>query len=95
LNKDKGFKKDIKRFKNLNEAKDWMRKNFEKVDLDMIQIETKEKSPSVETYRQTGSSSIKYDERLSAMKPGKRKSASGATYYEYRKNRSDKSGGKI
>jgi len=31
-----------------------------------------------------------YDKRYSALKPGKRTSASGNTYYEYRGNRSDK-----
>lgn len=34
--------------------------------------------------------SIVYDKRYQAKKPGKRKSASGNTYYEYRANRSDK-----
>lgn len=40
--------------------------------------------------RQTGSSNKKYDERVSAMKPGKRKSASGSIYYERRADHSDK-----
>ena len=40
--------------------------------------------------RQTGSSNKKYDERVSAMKPGKRTSASGGVYYERRSNRTDK-----
>jgi hypothetical protein len=31
-----------------------------------------------------------YDKRYQANKPGKRKSASGNTYYEYRENRTDK-----
>jgi hypothetical protein len=47
---------------------------------------TTKKSP----LRQTGSSNKKYDERVSAMKPGKRKSASGNIYYERRADRSDK-----
>jgi hypothetical protein len=38
---------------------------------------------------QTGSSNIAYDKRKQALAPGKRKSASGRTYYEYRANRSD------
>jgi hypothetical protein len=33
---------------------------------------------------------IDYDKRYQADKPGKRKSASGNTYYEYRENRTDK-----
>ena len=40
--------------------------------------------------RQTGSSNKKYDERVSAMKPGKRTSASGGVYYERRADHSDK-----
>ena len=38
---------------------------------------------------QTGSSSKKADAKRTALKPGKRRSASGSTYYEYRANRSD------
>jgi hypothetical protein len=45
--------------------------------------------------RQTGSSNELYDARKSALPPGKRRSASGTTYYEYRKNHSDKPGSKI
>jgi hypothetical protein len=40
--------------------------------------------------KQTGSSKTKIDKQISAMLPGKRLSASGKIYYEYRKNRSDK-----
>lgn len=39
--------------------------------------------------RQTGSSNRKADRKRKAKPPGKRKSASGKTYYERRKNRSD------
>lgn len=42
--------------------------------------------------RQTGSSNRKKDKVWKAKAPGKRKSASGKTYYERRKNRSDKPG---
>lgn len=42
------------------------------------------------TKSQSGSTNIAYDRRKQALKPGKRKSASGRTYYEYRANRSDK-----
>lgn len=42
--------------------------------------------------RQTGSSNRKRDSEIKAKRPGKRKSASGKTYYERRKNRSDKPG---
>jgi hypothetical protein len=38
---------------------------------------------------QTGSSSKKADAKRKALKPGKRVSASGKTYYEYRANRTD------
>jgi hypothetical protein len=41
---------------------------------------------------QTGKSSRKIDKRIRAKAPGKRKSSSGATYYEYRRNRSDMPG---
>ena len=39
--------------------------------------------------RQTGTSNTRADQMRKAKPPGKRKSASGRTYYEYRKNRSD------
>lgn len=42
-----------------------------------------------EISRQTGSSNTRADKMRKAKPPGKRKSASGRTYYEYRKNRSD------
>lgn len=38
---------------------------------------------------QYGKSNKKIDKRFRAMKPGKRISASGEVYYEYRRNRSD------
>lgn len=40
--------------------------------------------------RQTGSTNIKFDKLVQAMKPGKRTSASGNVYYERRSNRTDK-----
>lgn len=39
--------------------------------------------------RQTGTSNKKRDERIHSKRPGKRKSRTGKTYYERRKNRSD------
>jgi len=43
---------------------------------------------------QTGrSKNISRDKKLKALPPGKRISASGKVYYEYRQNRSDLSGG--
>jgi hypothetical protein len=39
--------------------------------------------------KQSGGSSKMYDLRFQALPPGKRKSATGRTYYEYRANRSD------
>lgn len=43
------------------------------------------------TEYQTGRSNKRYDDRRKAKLPGKRVSASGRTYYERRKNRSDTS----
>ena len=45
--------------------------------------------------RQTGRSHTKRDTALKAMQPGKRQSASGRIYYEYRKNRSDLRGRRV
>lgn len=42
--------------------------------------------------RQIGTSKRKRDNQRKALKPGKRKSRDGKTYYENRKNRSDKKG---
>lgn len=42
--------------------------------------------------RQTGTSTRKADAKRKAKAPGKRRSKSGNTYSEYRKNRSDKPG---
>lgn len=44
--------------------------------------------------RQTGKSHTRRDTNLKAMQPGKRRSASGKIYYEYRKNRTDRRGRK-
>lgn len=41
---------------------------------------------------QSGSSNTSIDKKKKAKAPGKRKSATGKTYYERRKNRSDKKG---
>lgn len=46
------------------------------------------KSPT----NQTGRSNVKKDMQLKAKAPGKRKSSTGRTYYEYRKNRTDAPG---
>lgn len=46
------------------------------------------KSPTVKT-TQRGGSSLKFDLMRKAKAPGKRKSSSGKTYYESRRNRSD------
>jgi hypothetical protein len=52
----------------------------------------KGKSGSVKKRKQTGTSNKKRDKQYKALPPGKRKSASGKTYYESRKNRSDMPG---
>lgn len=54
-------------------------------------VETKTKSKT----RQTGSSNLAKDKQRKAQGPGKRKSASGGVYYEYRRNRTDKPGSKV
>jgi len=46
-------------------------------------------------YHQIGRSNLIIDAMLSAKKPGKRRSRSGKTYYEYRRNRSDMPGKRI
>jgi len=40
-------------------------------------------------YKQTGETDVHIDRRIKALKPGWRKSKSGAWYFESRKNRSD------
>lgn len=50
------------------------------------------KKAAVKNIYQRGSSNIKIDAGKKADPPGKRKSASGRIYYEYRKNRSDMPG---
>jgi hypothetical protein len=45
--------------------------------------------------RQTGRSNPQYDSRVEAMAPGKRISARGRVYYEYRRNRTDVRGSRI
>jgi hypothetical protein len=54
-------------------------------------VETKTKSKT----RQTGSSNLAKDKQRKAQGPGKRKSASGGVYYEYRRNRTDKPGSNV
>jgi len=57
----------------------------------------KKKKPQVVYSRdkQHGKTDVFRDKRRTAMPSGKRISKSGKTYYEYRKNRTDKVGGKI
>jgi hypothetical protein len=50
------------------------------------------KSPKRKQNRQTGTSNKFYDKSHRAKPPGKRRSATGKTYYERRKNRSDMPG---
>ena len=45
--------------------------------------------------RQTGRSIPQYDSRVEAMAHGKRISARGRVYYEYRRNRTDVQGSRI
>lgn len=57
----------------------------------------KKKKPQVvyKRDRQVGSSNVYRDSRRKAMPPGKRISKTGKIYYEMRRNRSDKVGGKL
>lgn len=55
----------------------------------IIKRKTTSKKKTATRKTQTGSSNIAYDKRKQALAPGKRKSASGRIYYEYRANRSD------
>ena len=53
---------------------------------------TNTKSKTYIKNRQTGQSETYYDEMKKALPPGKRQSATGRTYYEYRRNRTDAPG---
>lgn len=55
-------------------------------------IVKKTKQKITTSARQTGNSNKRFDEMKKAKAPGKRKSATGNTYYEYRRNRSDMPG---
>lgn len=62
----------------------------------MTKKKAKKKKPVKKTYtrkRQTGKSNLKADKRIKAKTPGKRRATgSKKSYYEYRKNRTDKPG---
>jgi len=60
-----------------------------------IKREKKRKGKTIKlSQRQTGrSKNLARDRKLKALPPGKRRSASGKVYYEYRQNRSDLRGG--
>lgn len=47
---------------------------------------------TVRKLKQHGKSNTRKDRKLRALAPGKRRTASGTTYWETRKNRSDKGG---
>ena len=64
-------------------------KNIKGDQLDLFSAApTKSRTKRSATY-QRGTSNIEKDKKRQALAPGKRKSASGRTYYEYRANRSD------
>ena len=50
LNKEKGFKKDKKKFNNYAEAEAWGKKNFERFDSDMIKYEQYEKGGNATSF---------------------------------------------
>lgn len=50
----------------------------------------RKKAATKKAVKQRGFTNIELDKKRQALPPGKRKSASGKTYYEYRVNRSDK-----
>ena len=58
-----------------------------------VKVLTKVKGPAVlkASKHQIGTTNEKRDKSRKAMKPGKRVSKKGNIYYEYRRNRSDKS----
>jgi hypothetical protein len=56
----------------------------------MAKQQTKaKKTTKKKVYKQTGTTTMLVDVKLSALMPGPRISASGAKYYEARRNRSD------
>ena len=55
----------------------------------------KNQRKSLSRLEQTGTTNIKVDAKRKALTPGKRISASGKTYWETRKNRSDAPGKRI
>lgn len=52
--------------------------------------QVRSKARTLRVLKQTGSSVKKYDKLKTAKKPGKRRSKTGAIYWETRSNRSDK-----
>jgi hypothetical protein len=64
LNKNKGFKTDVKHFKSYEEAVKWARKNFDKFDPDMIKHKF-EKGGGVVTYKNKYNKKYGYDKNES------------------------------
>jgi hypothetical protein len=58
--------------------------------MDLFAVPTKKTKTKRSTNYQTGTTNIERDKKKQALAPGKRKSKTGRTYYEYRANRSDK-----
>jgi len=69
------------------------RKSIKGDQLDLFSSAPKKAAKKSKTKRapgyQYGKSNLERDQQRQALPPGKRKSASGRTYYEYRENRSD------
>lgn len=76
-----------------NEVKEYnkgSKKTIKKQPLNIPTTAKKKAATKKAATKKTGLSNKQYDQKYQAKKPGKRKSASGRTYYEYRENRSDK-----
>lgn len=74
-----------------NEVKAYNKGSKETIKKQPLSIPLPGKKAILKTpVKQTGASNKAKDQKLQALPPGKRKSASGKTYYEYRANRSDK-----
>jgi hypothetical protein len=83
---NKFFELIKKEVKNYNAGKT---KTIKKQTIKILPPTKKVEKIIVKNVRQTGSSNTKYDKLKQALPVGKRKSASGKIYYEYRKNHSD------
>lgn len=79
-------KKTIRKHRGINQRTGKLKKGFKYgANGRIVEVQT-----PAQKKRQTGSTNVAADKKKRALPPGKRKSASGKTYYERRANRSDK-----